>query len=100
MKKYMTFILLNLFLIVNVFSQSVSIDGFINYTEGNKWTYESRNSDKELIIEIMECTETDTLTTCQVENFGDLIVQQDSVFSTDILQMQELQVMLELLNII
>ena len=83
MKKYMTFILLNLFLIVNVFSQSVSIDGFINYTEGNKWMYESRNSDKELIIEIMECTETDTLTTCQVENFGDLIVQDDSVFITD-----------------
>ena len=31
----------------------------------------------------MECSETDTLTTCQVENFGDLIVQQDSVFATD-----------------
>lgn len=79
----MTFILLNLFLIVNVFSQSVSIDGFINYTEGNKWKYESRISDRELIIEITECSEKDTLTTCQVENFGELIVQEDSVFITD-----------------
>ncbi|WP_340103724.1 T9SS type A sorting domain-containing protein [Rhodohalobacter sp. 8-1] len=83
MKKYMALIVLTLFLIVNVFSQSVSTDGFINYSEGNKWMYESRNSDKELIIEIKDCTETDTLNTCQVENFGDLIVQEDSVFATD-----------------
>lgn len=67
----------------NAFSQSVSKDGYINYTVGNKWKYESRYSDKELTIEIKECTETDTLTTCQVENFGELIVQKDSVFITD-----------------
>ena len=79
----MALIVLTLFLIVNVFSQAVSTDGFINYTEGNKWTYESRNSDKELIIEIKDCTETDTLTTCQVENFGEQIIHKDSVFITD-----------------
>lgn len=83
MKKCLLILVLNLLLAGNVLSQSVSADGFINYTVGNKWKYESRNSDKELTIEITECTETDTLTTCQVENFGKLIVQDDSVFVTD-----------------
>lgn len=63
--------------------------GSSNYTEGNKWKYESRNSDKELIIEIKECTEMDTLTTCQIENFGELIVQKDSVFITDFFSKEE-----------
>lgn len=46
----------------NAFSQSVSKDGYINYTVGNKWKYESRYYPGiELTIEIKECTETDSL---------------------------------------
>jgi len=65
------------------FSQSISKDGFFNYSIGNQWKYVSPNSGNELQIEITSCSEGDTLTTCIVENFGELIIEADSVFITD-----------------
>lgn len=83
MKKLITALFFKAAMVTSIFCQSVSPDGFINYTEGNRWRYESRTTNNELTIEIKECTETDTLTTCKVKNFGELTVHRDSVFITD-----------------
>jgi len=81
------FVLLLLFLgclpATTVFAQNISNDGFINYTEGNQWKYVSQHTGEEFTKKIIECTQEDTLTTCMVENFGELIIQEDSVFVTD-----------------
>jgi|GEM_PF-3322823 len=66
-----------------VFAQNISNDGFINYTEGNQWKYVSQQTGEEFTKKIIECTQEDTHTTCMVENFGELIIQEDSVFVTD-----------------
>lgn len=76
-------ILFWLFPAESVFAQTESKDGFINYTVGNQWKYQSRDAGEEFTIKINECTQADTLTTCTAENFGELIVQNDSVFVTD-----------------